>query len=113
MTLLANLYPYGSGHCLIVTKDHKLKFEELTDDELKEKDILIKKVIKGFKEVFDTDSYNWGYNEGPFSGGSLKHFHIHLIPRFDSRPNFVALLNGTVNAIAPKDTAARLKETLS
>jgi ATP adenylyltransferase len=39
-----------------------------------------------------TESFNVGWNQGQWSGGSIAHFHAHVIPRYKNDINFVDII---------------------
>ncbi len=87
-----NLFPYTSGHILISPIQHLVGFEEFTD-QLSEKFAKESKfLIKLLKTAMKTDSVNFGWNQGQFAGGSIKHFHAHLVPRYPRELNFIELI---------------------
>jgi len=80
--ILYNLYPVVKGHTLIVPKRHVENINELTDAEavdlIKAMRYVIPKLLKIYKA---DDSYNIVAQIGKYSGRSIKHLHIHIIPR--------------------------------
>ena len=77
-----NLYPVVKGHTLIVPKRHVENINELTDAEavdlIKTIRYVIPKLLKTYKVY---DSYNLIAQIGDSSGRTIKHLHIHIIPR--------------------------------
>jgi len=43
---------------------------------------LIKEERKLLDKEFNPDGYNIGVNVGPAAGQSIRHVHIHIIPRY-------------------------------
>jgi diadenosine tetraphosphate (Ap4A) HIT family hydrolase len=75
-------FPVSVGHCLIICKELKETFFDLSDVEKIELLQMIEKV-KGLIELEHTpDGYNIGMNCGVASGQSVMHFHCHVIPRY-------------------------------
>lgn len=75
-------YPASPGHTLIVPKRHVATYFETTEAEqiAISKAILVAKII--LDEEFSPDGYNIGVNNGEAAGQSIKHLHVHLIPRY-------------------------------
>lgn len=75
-------YPVSPGHALIVPKRHVATYFEVTECE----QIAIAKAIQVAKIIIDKefspDAYNIGVNNGEAAGQSIKHLHVHLIPRY-------------------------------
>ena len=93
-------YPVSNLHCLIIPKRHLSDYFDLTNEELVACNDLIK-VIK--KDILEKDNtvrgFNIGTNAGKFSGQSIMHCHIHLIPR---REGDVENPQGGVRSVIPK-----------
>ena len=69
------------GQCLVATKRHVVSLRELTGEELGD-------VFGIAKRLMDVLIRNCGYggvnlvvNDGESAGQTVKHFHLHLIPR--------------------------------
>ncbi len=93
-------YPVSDYHCLIIPKRHIKDYFELTDDELIACNDLVK-IVK--KEIINKDNnvkaFNIGTNIGKFSGQTIMHCHIHLIPR---REGDVESPQGGVRSVIPQ-----------
>ena len=74
-------YPVTEGHLLIIPNRHVTDYFSL---KVQEKTALWAMVDEGKKlldERFKPDGYNVGINIGADAGQTVKHCHIHLIPR--------------------------------
>ena len=75
-------FPISPGHTLIIPKRHVGSFFEISQEE---RDALLD-LLDQAKKMLDTelspDGFNIGINDGPASGQTVPHLHIHLIPRF-------------------------------
>ena len=77
-------YPVSNLHCLIIPKRHLNDYFDLTNEELKACNDLIKKIkIEITTKDKTVKAFNIGTNAGKISGQSIMHCHIHLIPRRD------------------------------
>ncbi len=76
-----NIAPVLTGHSLIIPKWHVESVMDLSEEELSEMVIFSRKCIKVLIKVFSADSFNWTIQEGENSGQTIKHLHLHLIPR--------------------------------
>lgn len=90
-----NLYPYTVGHILISPIRHLQGYDDLSKTELIEMAEMSQRVIKMLKHFGRTESMNVGWNQGPFSGGSINHFHIHYVPRWKNELNFFEIIART------------------
>ena len=92
-------YPVSSHHCLIVPKRHVKDYFELSKDEVTGCDQLIKKIKNQVEKNDKTvKGFNIGINSGEVAGQSIKHCHIHLIPR---RKGDVENPQGGVRGVIP------------
>jgi diadenosine tetraphosphate (Ap4A) HIT family hydrolase len=76
-------YPVSPGHCLIICKELKDTFFDLSSHEKQELIHLIDKVKDLIETEYSPDGYNIGMNCGVTAGQSVMHFHCHVIPRYE------------------------------
>ena len=93
--IFMNIYPYTSGHLLISPLKHRVSYVELDEDEIVELGILTQRVMKMLTHFSTTTSFNLGWNEGKFAGGSIKHYHLHVVPRYPTEMNFIEIIART------------------
>ncbi|MFN2499376.1 MAG: HIT domain-containing protein [Pyrinomonadaceae bacterium] len=100
--VVLNLYPYVSGHLLIVPYQHVGLLDgaaKATTDDLMD---LTKKAQTALREVYQPDGFNVGMNLGKAAGaGIANHIHIHILPRWVGDSNFMALIGET--RVLPED----------
>ena len=75
-------FPISKGHTLIISKRHIASFFELTPLEFKELQPILEQAKENLNSEFNPQSYNIGINDGEEAGQTIKHLHIHLIPRY-------------------------------
>jgi diadenosine tetraphosphate (Ap4A) HIT family hydrolase len=75
-------FPASPGHTLIIPKRHFATYFEATEAELLAIGIAVQKAKLLLDEEFGPDAYNIGVNNGEMAGQSVKHLHVHLIPRY-------------------------------
>jgi len=80
--IIEDKYPVSPGHLLIISRDEKLDYFKLTDEEKKELTELISKASQLIEEKYNPDGYNIGMNCGEVAGQTVMHFHCHVIPRY-------------------------------
>ena len=74
--------PVSKGHCLIIPKRHiKDYFSSTRDEKMAILDLLDEMKIL-IDERYMPEGYNIGINCGEYSGQTIMHLHIHLIPRY-------------------------------
>ena len=79
--------PASKGHALILPKQHYANICEIDEDTLAKAIKLGKKIIEKEKDVLKCDGYNIVQNNGEAAGQTVFHYHMHLIPRYDSAEN--------------------------
>lgn len=106
-----NLYPYNSGHLMVVPKRHLNDFSELNESELIELMKKLQLAQEALKKVSNPHGFNIGANIGRVSGAGIEdHIHFHIVPRWDGDTNFMPVL-GEVKVISQDllDTKRRLQ----
>ncbi|MFN7946001.1 MAG: HIT domain-containing protein [Blastocatellia bacterium] len=94
--LVLNLYPYTSGHALIVPYAHQAllcEADKATTDEMMD---LAKRMQQALGEIYRPDGFNLGMNLGAAAGaGVAEHFHLHIMPRWFGDSNFMTTVGET------------------
>ena len=75
-------YPVNPGHALILPKRHIASFFEANPDEVTAMLALLNEMRQRTDASLAPDGYNIGVNIGEAAGQTVKHVHVHLIPRF-------------------------------
>lgn len=82
MAAFLDTYPVSLGHFLIVPKKHVTDYFELLDDELRDCNRALREIRAYLlREDSSISGFNVGVNCGTAAGQTVKHVHIHLIPR--------------------------------
>ena len=94
--VVLNLYPYVSGHLLIVPYDHIGELDaaakEITDELMD----LTKRSETVLRDVYKPTGVNLGMNLGASAGaGIADHIHIHILPRWIGDTNFISTVAET------------------
>ncbi len=80
--VLYDIRPVLPGHILIIPKRHVVGITQLTRDESAGLHRLLKMLIPKMTRLYKSDgSYNIMLQTGAYSGMSIRHMHIHFIPR--------------------------------
>lgn len=100
--VVLNIYPYTSGHLMIVPFEHTADFAGLakeTSDELMD---LAKRAQAILLEVYRPHGFNLGINLGQAAGaGVTDHLHLHVLPRWGGDSNFMTTVAET--RVLPED----------
>ena len=80
--LILDSFPVNDGHILIISKDNKKEFFDLTREEKADLNNAINIAKEIIEQNHSPDGYNIGMNCGEYAGQTVFHFHCHLIPRY-------------------------------
>jgi diadenosine tetraphosphate (Ap4A) HIT family hydrolase len=80
--IIADNYPVNAGHLLIISKQLRKTYFELSEEERNELPSLIDHARKIIEKQYNPDGYNIGMNCGAAAGQTVMHFHCHVIPRY-------------------------------
>ncbi|HYD09272.1 MAG TPA: HIT domain-containing protein [Acidimicrobiales bacterium] len=112
---IMNLYPYTSGHLMVMPLRHVGELESLTDDEQAELWPAVTEAVRAVKAVYSPDGVNVGINLGRAAGAGVPgHLHVHVVPRWSADSNFMTAVAGT--RVLPEslaDSAAKLRKELT
>ena len=109
--VVLNLYPYNSGHLMVVPNRHIATLAEATPGELCEMMDLTRMAEQALTELYRPQGLNVGMNLGRAAGaGVVDHIHIHVVPRWNGDSNFMTVVGETrVLPEAILQTAERLR----
>ncbi|HEY9777700.1 MAG TPA: HIT domain-containing protein [Planktothrix sp.] len=94
--VVLNLYPYTSGHLLIVPYIHESSLAALDDPTTTEMMSLVKRSQRILEGSYKPDGFNIGLNLGSSAGASVaEHVHMHVVPRWNGDSNFVSVIGET------------------
>jgi ATP adenylyltransferase len=94
--VIMNLYPYTSGHLMIVPNRHIAELSALTPEESAEMMELAAKSIAAMKKTMWPEGFNLGMNLGRAAGaGVAGHLHLHVVPRWAGDANFMPVVGKT------------------
>lgn len=100
--LLLNLFPYTTGHTLIIPYQHVGDLIHLDEDTLGEMITLARKIQSALEAVYKPEGYNLGMNLGKCAGaGVADHLHMHVLPRWTGDSNFMTVIGET--RVQPED----------
>lgn len=94
---IMNLYPYNTGHVMIVPNTHVANIDELTAETLTEMALLLPVLTRALRRVLNCDGFNIGLNIGSVAGaGVADHLHEHVVPRWEGDANFMPIIGDTM-----------------
>jgi diadenosine tetraphosphate (Ap4A) HIT family hydrolase len=93
---LLNLYPYTSGHLLVVPVRHLSALSELDAEESAELWNATRSATAALDAAYSPDGINVGANLGRAAGAGIPaHLHLHVLPRWSGDTNFMTTIAGT------------------
>ena len=109
--VILNLFPYNSGHLMVVPNRHVATLSSATREERCEMMDLTQLAERALTEAYKPQGLNVGMNLGRSAGaGIVDHIHVHIVPRWSGDTNFMTVV-GEVRVL-PEDisqTAERLR----
>lgn len=110
--IVLNIYPYISGHLLIVPFEHVGDLDAVAKAATDELMDLTKRCQTALRQVYQPGGFNIGLNLGHAAGaGIVDHIHIHIMPRWTGDTNFMSTVSQT--RVIPESLAttySRLRE---
>lgn len=84
-----NIFPYNSGHLMVVPKRHVNSMIDLSDEERNRLFAMVQKVEELQKEVAEPAGIDVGMNIGKAAGESIPHLHVQLVPIYEKDRGFM------------------------
>ncbi len=109
--IIMNLYPYNTGHLMVVPYLHTSDLAGLASSTMAEMGDLIQRSVALLKATLKPDGFNLGMNLGRIAGAGIDdHLHQHIVPRWGGDTNFMPVLadTHTMPELLP-DTYAKLR----
>jgi len=100
--IVLNLYPYTSGHLLIIPYQHSSELDSVSKEASDELMDLTKRAQTVLRAAYQPDGFNLGMNLGHAAGaGVAAHIHLHIMPRWLGDANFMSTVGET--RVLPED----------
>ena len=94
---IMNLYPYNTGHVMLVPTAHAPSPEDAEPEALTELALLLPAVTRALRRALGCHGFNVGMNVGAVAGaGVATHLHQHVVPRWEGDANFMPILASTM-----------------
>ena len=77
-----DISPISKGHTVVIPKIHYSCLEDISEYELTEIYKIVKKLAVLLQKKLKIDGYNILQNNHTSAGQVIKHFHVHIIPRY-------------------------------
>lgn len=108
---MLNLYPYNSGHLLIIPREHVSSYLELETACYREMNEVVRDWLRVLDTVMHPQGFNFGSNIGRVGGAGIDtHVHMHIVPRWNGDANFMPVIADTkVISESMEDTMHKLR----
>lgn len=94
--VVLNLFPYNTGHMLVVPYDHVPTPVEATPEALTALMLLTQRLLTALQWALGNQGANIGINVGELAGAGIAgHLHQHVVPRWRGDANFMPIIAGT------------------
>lgn len=94
--VILNIFPYTSGHLMIVPYAHLAELDEAPKEATDEMMDLAKRCQSALRIEYQPHGVNLGMNLGKAAGaGVAAHFHLHILPRWIGDVNFMTAIGET------------------
>lgn len=109
--VVLNLYPYTSGHMMVVPNLHTGSLPALDHETSAEMGSLVRAAEATLRAAYNPGGINIGINLGRAAGAGIEeHLHVHVVPRWSGDANFMAsAANTRVLPEALCDTLTKLR----
>jgi ATP adenylyltransferase len=97
--VVMNRFPYINGHLLVAPVRHGPDLEFLSDEEMLDLLVMVRRSIAILKEEISPEGFNVGLNLGRVAGAGMEeHMHFHIVPRWNGDTNYMTVF-GEVRVI--------------
>jgi len=113
--VILNIYPYTSGHVMVVPYAHLDELQKLPTPAAHEMIELSKKLETTLRGLYRPDGVNLGMNIGKAAGAGIAgHIHMHVLPRWVADASFISVVGETrILPEALEVTYSRIKTALA
>jgi len=110
--IILNLFPYTSGHFMIVPYEHVAALSEARDATTAEMMRLTRLGEQALQEAYHPGGINLGMNLGAAAGAGIAgHLHLHMLPRWFGDANFLSTIGET--RVLPEELTATWRKLKS
>lgn len=94
--VMMNLYPYSSGHLMVIPYAHIATQEGQPAEVLTDIMLTVNRALAVLRQVYNPHAFNLGVNLGEAAGAGIAgHYHFHIVPRWAHDANFMTAIGDT------------------
>jgi len=109
--VILNLYPYTSGHLMILPLAHVSRLAAASAAARHEMMELAVQAEEALQQEYRPDGINLGMNLGSAAGAGIAgHLHLHVLPRWVADANFMSVIGET--RVLPEDLGRSFERLL-
>jgi ATP adenylyltransferase len=95
--VIINLFPYNTGHLMLVPNRHASDPSDLPPEALAEMATALPAILRALRRAFACHGFNVGLNIGAIAGAGVEaHLHQHIVPRWQGDANFMPIIASTM-----------------
>lgn len=110
--VIMDIFPWTTGHSLIISKQHAPTLFELEDATAEAVMRTAVKVAPAIKSALRADGLNLFQSNGRAAWQTVDHFHMHVLPRYFDDGLVPPKIPGPADAKEIAETAAKISEVL-
>lgn len=110
--VIMDLSPATKGHALIIPKEHMADIFEMDEKTAGKLFKLAVRIAKAMKKALNCDGLNIVQNNGEIAGQTVRHFHLHLIPRYEGDGQNILWTPGEASDEERQMTAEAIREKM-
>jgi ATP adenylyltransferase len=109
--VILNLYPYTTGHLMVVPYEHVSALSAAQPETLAEMMELTRKAEGALTRIYKPHGLNLGMNLGEAAGAGIAgHIHMHVLPRWRGDANFMSTVGET--RVLPEELGSTYEKVL-
>ena len=110
--VILDLGPASTGHMLILPKEHFADVCELEEPYSSKLLPLAARLGRAAVKSLGCAGFNLVQNNGEAAGQTVRHFHLHVIPRYENGPKMVIWEPGNPEKEQLAETAEKIRKEL-
>lgn len=110
--VIFDLSPATRGHVLLIPKEHYADLTELDTETAREVLPLAARIGRAMKAGLGAAGFNLVQNNGEAAGQTVRHFHLHIIPRYGAGEELLLWKPGESTAEEREALSSRMGEYL-
>lgn len=77
-----DIFPHAKGHTVVILKEHGETILDYSEETVVLLMVGVRRAMARIDAVLSPEGYNVGWNQGDIGGQTVKHLHVHIMPRY-------------------------------